>query len=88
VTAKVFARRPTRRLCYKIPMPNKIENWILFEYVGLELTPMSKPFNTKEQAEKERLNTLSGSGRRLGWESFGSQSRPARSDSDLEFVDC
>jgi hypothetical protein len=36
-------------------MLNKIEKWILFEYIGLELTPVSKPFNTKEQAEKERL---------------------------------
>jgi hypothetical protein len=29
--------------------------WLLFKYVGLEMTPLSKPFKTKEQAEKERL---------------------------------
>jgi hypothetical protein len=27
---------------------------LLFEYVGLELTPLSKPSKTKEQAEKAR----------------------------------
>ena len=27
---------------------------MLFEYVGLEFTPLSKPFKTKEQAEKAR----------------------------------
>ena len=29
--------------------------WFLFEYVGRELVPLSKPFRTKEQAEKARL---------------------------------
>jgi hypothetical protein len=28
--------------------------WLLFEYVGLEFTPLSKPFKTREQAEKAR----------------------------------
>jgi hypothetical protein len=28
---------------------------MLFEYVGVEITPLSKPFKTKEQAEKARL---------------------------------
>jgi hypothetical protein len=31
------------------------ERWLLFKYVVLELTPLSKPFKTKEQAEKARL---------------------------------
>jgi hypothetical protein len=31
------------------------ERWLLFKYVGREMTPLSKPFKTKEQAEKERL---------------------------------
>jgi hypothetical protein len=31
------------------------EQWLLFKYVGGELTPLSKPFNTKKQAEKARL---------------------------------
>jgi hypothetical protein len=29
--------------------------WLLFKYVGREFTPMSKPFTTKEQAEKVGL---------------------------------
>ena len=35
-------------------MPKTIEQWLLFEYVGLEFTPLSKPFKTREQAEKAR----------------------------------
>jgi hypothetical protein len=35
-------------------MSKTIEQWLLFEYVGLEFTPLSKPFKTKEQAEKAR----------------------------------
>jgi hypothetical protein len=35
-------------------MSKIIEQWLLFKYVGLELTPLSKPFNTREQAEKAR----------------------------------
>jgi len=35
-------------------MPKVIEQWLLFEYVGLEFTPLSKPFKTREQAEKAR----------------------------------
>jgi hypothetical protein len=31
------------------------EHWLLFKYVGVELTPLSKPFKTREQAEKARL---------------------------------
>jgi len=42
-------------LCYKFAMRKTIERWLLFKYVGLEFTPLSKPFNTKEQAEKERM---------------------------------
>ena len=30
------------------------EQWLLFKYVGGELTPLSKPFKTKKQAEKAR----------------------------------
>jgi len=29
-----------------------VEQWFRFEYVGLEFTPLSKPFKTREQAEK------------------------------------
>jgi hypothetical protein len=35
-------------------MSKTIEQWLLFEYVSLEFTPLSKPFKTKEQAEKAR----------------------------------
>jgi hypothetical protein len=41
-------------MCYKSEMSKTTERWLLFEYVGLEFTPLSKPFKTKEQAEKER----------------------------------
>ena len=40
--------------CYKFEMSKTVEQWLLFEYVGLEFTPLSKPFKTKEQAEKAR----------------------------------
>jgi hypothetical protein len=36
-------------------MPRIVERWLLFKYVGLEFTPLSKPFKSKEQAEKARL---------------------------------
>jgi hypothetical protein len=35
-------------------MSKTVGRWLLFEYVGLEFTPLSKPFKTKEQAEKAR----------------------------------
>ena len=47
-------------------MPNKIEKWILFEYIGLELTPVSKPFKSKELAEKERLKYSEKDRKRIG----------------------
>jgi hypothetical protein len=40
--------------CYKFPM-KIIEQWLLYKYVGLEFTPLSKPFKTKREAEKARL---------------------------------
>jgi len=36
-------------------MPKIIEQWLLYRYVGGEFTPLSKPFKTKEQAEKARV---------------------------------
>ena len=41
--------------CYKSLMPKIIERWLLFKYVGGEFTPLSKPLQKKEQAEKARL---------------------------------
>ena len=35
-------------------MTKIVEQWLLFKYVGPEFTPLSKPFKTKEQAEKAR----------------------------------
>jgi hypothetical protein len=40
--------------CYNILM-KIIERWLLFTYVGGQFTPLSKPFKTKDQAEKARL---------------------------------
>ena len=36
-------------------MPKIIEQWLLFKYVNGQFTPLSKPFKTKDQAEKARL---------------------------------
>ena len=41
-------------MSYKFEMAKTTDQWLLFEYVGLEFTPLSKPFETKEQAEKAR----------------------------------
>jgi hypothetical protein len=35
-------------------MSKIIEQWLLFKYVGVEFTPLSKPFKTRKQAEKAR----------------------------------
>jgi hypothetical protein len=35
-------------------MRKTTEQWFLFKYVGLEPVPLSKPFKSKEQADKER----------------------------------
>jgi len=35
-------------------MSKTVEQWLLFKYVGLEFTPLSKPFKTREQTEKAR----------------------------------
>jgi hypothetical protein len=47
-------------------MPKKTERWILFKYIGLELTPLSKPFKSKELAEKERLKYPERERKRIG----------------------
>jgi hypothetical protein len=35
-------------------MAKDTKKWLLFKYVNGELTPLSKPFNTKALAEKAR----------------------------------
>jgi integrase len=39
----------------KFEMPKKVQRWVLFEYVDGEIAFLSKPFNTKQLAEKARL---------------------------------
>jgi hypothetical protein len=62
---RLGARPPS---CYKFEMSKTIEQWLLFEYIGLEFTPLSKPFKTREQVEKacekypERLRKRIGLG--------------------------
>jgi hypothetical protein len=53
---KAYDRRPGARSpsCYKFEMSKTIEQWLLFEYIGLEFTPLSKPFKAREQAAKAR----------------------------------
>jgi hypothetical protein len=40
--------------CYKFEMSETLEQWLLFKYVGGQLTPLSKPFKSKKQTEKAR----------------------------------
>jgi hypothetical protein len=47
-------------------MPKMIEKWFLFEYIGLQLTPLSKPFKKKVFAEKERMKYPERERKRMG----------------------
>jgi hypothetical protein len=47
-------------------MSKTIEQWLLFEYVGLDFTPLSKPLKTKEQAEKVRQKCPERLRKRIG----------------------
>ncbi|HWY53009.1 MAG TPA: hypothetical protein VNZ03_00995 [Terriglobales bacterium] len=35
-------------------MTKIVERWLLFKYVDGQFTPLSKPFKTRDQAEKAR----------------------------------
>jgi hypothetical protein len=35
-------------------MPKIIAQWLLFRYIDGEFTPLSKPFKTRQQADKAR----------------------------------
>jgi hypothetical protein len=48
-------------------MPKTIERWFLFEYIGRELTPLSKPFKSKEQAEEARLKVPEKERKKIGF---------------------
>jgi hypothetical protein len=39
-------------------MPKIIERWLLFKFISGEFTPLSKPFKTKDQAEKARVGVI------------------------------
>jgi hypothetical protein len=52
--------------CYKTGMPKTNEHWLLFKYVGVELTPLSKPFKTRAQAEKARMKYSERERRAIG----------------------
>jgi hypothetical protein len=52
--------------CYTLEMIKTIEQWLLFKYIDGELTPLSKPFKTKEQAEKARLKCPERERREIG----------------------
>jgi hypothetical protein len=43
-----------------------IERWVLFRYIGGQVTTLSKPFKTKDQAEKARLKLLERERRGVG----------------------
>jgi hypothetical protein len=47
-------------------MSKTIEQWLLFKYVGLEFTPLSKPFKTKKEAEKARKKYPERERKRIG----------------------
>jgi hypothetical protein len=47
-------------------MPKTVEQWILFEYVEGQLTPLSKPFKSKKLAEKERKKYPDKERRKIG----------------------
>jgi hypothetical protein len=42
------------------------EQWLLFMYIEGEFTPLSKPFDTKEQAEKARSKYPERERKRIG----------------------
>jgi hypothetical protein len=43
-----------------------IEQWLLFKYINGQFTPLSKPFKTREQAEKARLKLPEQERRQVG----------------------
>jgi hypothetical protein len=47
-------------------MPKTVEKWFLFQYIDLELTPLSKPFKSRELAEKERMKYLERERKKIG----------------------
>jgi hypothetical protein len=46
-------------------MAKPTEQWLLFQYVDGEITPLSKPFRSKGQAEKARMNYPEGERKKI-----------------------
>jgi len=42
------------------------EQWLLFKYIKGQFTPLSKPFKTRDQAEKARLKLPERERKRIG----------------------
>ena len=47
-------------------MPKRMEKWFLYQYIDLQLTPLSKPFKKKEHAERERMKYPEHERRKIG----------------------
>lgn len=47
-------------------MPKIKEQWLLFEYVGRGLAPLSKPYKTREEAETAREKYPERDRKRIG----------------------
>jgi hypothetical protein len=56
----------TNRRCGKLQNMKVSVRWLLFEYKGLELVILSKPFKTKKLAEKARLKYPDHIARKIG----------------------
>jgi hypothetical protein len=51
---------------FSVYLPTTAVRWLLFEYQGLELVILSKPFKSKELAEKARLKYPDRVRRKIG----------------------
>jgi len=49
----------------------KTERWLLFKYIDGKLTALSKPFETKKQAEKQRRKYSERERKTIGVGRFG-----------------
>jgi hypothetical protein len=47
-------------------MTKIVEQWLLFKYIEGQLTPLSKPFKTRDQAEKARAKYPDRERRKIG----------------------
>ena len=47
-------------------MPKSVVQWLLFKYIDGEIAFLSKPFKTKQLAERERLKYPEREGKQIG----------------------